>query len=255
MLGRALNSKFMEKTRRFFYKNTGIFIKIKRFTPSASDELRTAKILINNNIDTVIDIGGNIGQFAESLIDFGYKGDIISFEPVSSCHQTLLKRSQKHKNWIVAERCAIGEKDGSTSINLTQSSVFSSILKTKDWHSESKPTSQIVATEDVPLFKLDSIIHKYVKDLKGKRILLKIDTQGYEKQVLEGAGELLKHIVGIKIEIPLVPIYENVGLTFYSTLNFLEKENFTPYSFNNEGVNLETGRLNTIDGIFLRSEE
>lgn len=201
----------------------------------------------------MIDVGANTGQFAESLYDFGYSKEVISFEPVSFCHNILRKRSKHNKKWTIAERCAIGEKDGSISINISKGSVFSSILKIKEWYAKSNPVSEVVKTEEVNLFRLDSILEKYSNNLENKRVLLKIDTQGYEQQVLEGASGLFDHVSGIKIEIPLNPIYENVGLTFYKTLSFLEKKGFMPYSFNNEGVNLRTGQVNTIDGLFLKA--
>lgn len=255
MIHKILNSKIAERTRRFLGVKSGVYLKLKRFTASASEPMRTAMILNENNIDCVLDVGANTGQFAESLRDFGYEKEIVSFEPVQVCHENLIARSKKYKNWTVAEKCAIGESDGNVHINITEDSVFSSVLKISDWHSKLKPYSKIVNTEEVPLFRLDTIVKKYVDNLENKRVLLKIDTQGYEQQVLEGATELLKDIIGIKIEIPLTPIYEDVGFTFYKTLNFLEKEGFYPFSFNNEGVNLSTGRVNTIDGLFIREKK
>jgi len=252
MIRKIVNSKILERTKRFLGRSSGIYLKLKRFTPSASEELRTATILKNNYIDLVIDIGANTGQFAESLYDFGYDKDVISFEPIPTCHELLLKRSQKYKNWRIADRCAIGEKNGHVDLNISQDTVFSSILKMKEWHSKLKPVSNAVRTEQVPVHQLDDILSTYVDDISNRRILLKIDTQGYEEQVLAGASNLLEQIVGIKIEIPLAPIYENVGFTFFKTIRFLEEHNFQPYSFNNEGVNLKTGRVNTIDGLFLR---
>jgi FkbM family methyltransferase len=254
MIYKILNSKIAERTRRFIGIKTGVYLKLKKFTASTSEDLRAALILNENKIDCVIDVGANTGQFAESLRDFGYEKEIISFEPVQDCYEKLLERSRKYKSWTVAERCAIGEKDGTVDMNITADSVFSSVLKISDWHSKLKPYSKIIKTEEVSLSKLDTVVKKYVKNFENKRILLKIDTQGYEQQVLEGASELLKDVVGIKIEIPLAPIYEDVGFTFYKTLNFLEKEGFYPYSFNNEGVNLKTGRVNTIDGLFIREK-
>lgn len=254
MIYKILNSKIAERTRRFMGIKSGLYLKLKRFTASASEPLRTTTIFKHNNIDLVIDVGANTGQFAESLFDFGYTKDVISFEPVLTCHNTLIERSKKYKSWTVAERCAIGERDGKVPIHITEDSVFSSVLKIQDWHSKLKPKSEIVKTEDVALFSLDTILKKYDPDLAKRRIILKIDTQGYEQQVLEGATELLKTVVGIKIEIPLTPIYENVGLLFYDTMTFLNENGFSPYSFNNEGVNLTTGRVNTIDGLFLRED-
>ncbi len=101
------------------------------------------------------------------------------------------------------------------------------------------------------MFRLDSIIDQYI-DKNETSILLKIDTQGFEKEVLEGAEETLKRIKAIKIEIPLISIYDETQFTFYETIDFLKKNDFLPYSFNIEGVNLKTGRVHTIDGLFVK---
>ncbi|MEL7250393.1 MAG: hypothetical protein AAFO03_18350, partial [Bacteroidota bacterium] len=66
-LQRILQSKWLERSKRQLGKLTGLHIKLKRFTASASEPLRTAMLLKNAQVDLVIDIGANTGQFAESL--------------------------------------------------------------------------------------------------------------------------------------------------------------------------------------------
>ena len=255
MIYEILHSKQLERLKRFIGLKSGIYLKLKRFTPSASEPLRTTTIIKHNKIDCVIDVGANTGQFAESLYDFGYENRVISFEPVQACHDQLVERSKKHPNWTVAEKCAIGEKNHTTQINICGDSVFSSILQIQDWHAKLTAKSRIVEQEEVNVFSLDSILPKYIESTEGLNILLKVDTQGYEKQVLDGAKELLKTVIGLKIEIPLTPIYKDVEYTFFDTIDFMKENGFQPYSFNNEGVNLKTGRVNTIDALFLRERE
>lgn len=251
-LDKILNSKVAERTRRFLGKHSGIYFKLKRFTASSSEELRTVKLLHAQGIDCVLDVGANTGQFAESLYDFGYTGRVISFEPVAAVHAALRKRAAKYPNWVVAERCAIGDQDGETTIHVSDATVFSSLLKIKDKHAQSVKKARIIAEEKVPLHRLDSIVGKYLPEKATTTLLLKIDTQGFEKQVLAGAVNTLAGARGLKIEIPLSPIYEDVQFTFFQVIDFVRDNGFTPYSFSNEGVNLDTGRLNTMDGIFFR---
>jgi FkbM family methyltransferase len=249
-----LNSKPMERFRRFMGKRSGIYLRLKRFTPSASEDMRNAAILNHLGIKYVIDIGANTGQFAESLFDFNYQGTVISFEPVEKCYHELVKRSKKNAGHQVAERCAIGDKDMEIEINVSDDSVFSSVLEIKDEHTRLRPKSRIVKKEAVTLYRLDSVIDKYIP--KGETsILLKIDTQGFEKQVLDGAFETLQRIRGIKIEIPLETIYTNTRFTFYEIIDFMKQHGFVPYNFNTEGVNLKTGRVFTIDGMFFRESD
>ena len=249
LLEKILNSKIMERSRRFLGIKSGIYLKLKRMTPSTSDQMRDAAILNHLGIKYVIDIGANTGQFAESLFDFDYKGTVISFEPVSACYKVLKKRSKGNPNHIVAKRCAIGNVDDEIKINISDDSVFSSVLKIKDEHTKLRPKSRIVKQEPVEIHRLDTIIDKYIPK-EETSVLLKIDTQGFEKNVLDGAQNTIKRIKGIKIEIPLVPIYDETKFTFYEIIDFMKANNFIPYNFNTEGVNLITGRVFTIDGTF-----
>lgn len=249
LLEKFLNSKIMERSRRFLGTKSGIYLKLKRLTPSTSDQMRDAAILNHLGIKYVIDVGANTGQFAESLFDFDYKGTVISFEPVLACYKSLKKRAENNTKHIVAERCAVGDVDDKININISDDSVFSSVLKIKDDHTKLRPKSRIVKQEVVDIHRLDTIIEKYIPEDETS-ILLKIDTQGFEKNVLDGAVNTIKRVKGIKIEIPLVPIYNDTRFTFYEIIDFMKENNFVPYNFNTEGVNLKTGRVFTIDGTF-----
>ena len=251
LLQRILQSKALARSRRFVGKATGLHVRLKRFTPSASEDLRNAMLFQHMGITHVIDIGANTGQFAESLYDFGFQGKVISFEPVSSAYQELLKRAERYPHWQVAERCAIGSQDGEIEINVSDDTVFSSILEIKDSYVSHNKKSQIIGKEKTPIHRLDSIIGQYISD-PSARIMLKIDTQGYEKEVLDGAPETLKRAQGLKIEIPLYAIYEHTQFAFYDILALTKAQDFQPYSFHVEGVDLNTGRVNTIDGVFFR---
>jgi len=251
-LEKILQSKTLERLRRFWGKQTGIYLKLKRFTASASEQLRTAMLLKNQGITLVFDVGANTGQFAESLYDFGYTGRVVSFEPVAQAYDEMLARCKAYPQWTVAGRSAIGSADGEIDINVSDDTVFSSVLPIKDTYVAHNPKSKMVRKERIPLHKLDTIADQYIQP--GDRILLKIDTQGYEKEVLDGAMQLLGRVSGIKIEIPLYPIYENTRFAFYDIADFMRDHGFQPYSFHIEGVDLKTGRVNTIDGMFFKTE-
>ena len=249
-LQRILQSKTLERTKRFLGKNSGLYLKLKRFTPSASEELRNAMLFNHMGITHVIDIGANTGQFAESLYDFGFKGKVISFEPVGAAYEELEKRSRNYPDWELAERCAIGNIDGEIEMNVTDDSVFSSVLEIKESYVSHNRKSQIVRKEKAPVYRLDSLLSRYIPD--DANLMLKIDTQGFEKEVIDGAPKAIQMARGLKIEIPLYAIYENTKFGFYEIMDFAKMNGFNPYSFHIEGVDLNTGRVNTIDGLFFR---
>ncbi len=249
ILQKILQSKWLERLRRRLGKATGLHLRLKRFTASASEPLRTAMLLKEMGIKQVIDIGANTGQFAESLYDFGYEGKVVSFEPVAAARKVLLKRSAAYPGWEVAPPCAIGAEEGEIEMKISDDSVFSSALEIKDSYVAHNPKARIVRSERVPLHRIDEIAPKYI-DFSKDDVLLKIDTQGFEKQVLDGAEGILSRVKGIKIEIPLYPIYEGTDFAFYEIVDFMKEHGFQPYSFHIEGVDLNTGRVNTIDGLF-----
>lgn len=254
LLQQILQSKTLERTKRFVGKQSGLYLKLKRFTASASEEMRTAMLCKHMGITHVVDIGANTGQFAESLYDFGFTGKVVSFEPVAAARKELEKRSAPYSNWVIAERCAIGAEDGTVTMNVSDDTVFSSALPIKDSYVSHNEKSRIVRQEEVPLFRIDTILPRYIDNLDTARILFKIDTQGFEKQVIDGGPKTLSNAKGLKIEIPLYAIYENTAFQFYDIMGLAKDQGFLPYSFHIEGVDLNTGRVNTIDGLFFRED-
>lgn len=252
VIQKVLNSKTIERTRRKLALLSGVYFRLKKLSPSASEEYRTAKLLSTYKINKVIDIGANTGQFAESLIDFGYKGEIISFEPVSCAYNVLQKRAKKYSNWKIAEKCAIGNFNGKIKINVSENTLFSSIKNiNKDYVSYNNDSKQI-SFEEVNIFTLDSLEDKYLN--KNENLFIKIDTQGFEKEVLEGAKETLKYVKGIKLEIPLRPIYNDIEWSLKEYIKFFYDNGFECLSINPVAVNNKNGIVYEVDGIFFKTD-
>ena len=153
---------------------------------SNSPEKQLSTILNLLNIDVVFDIGANEGQFAREMREHGYSGKIISFEPLTSARKNLLAFAALDLGWQVHEQSAIGDRDGEIEIHIAGNSVSSSVLPMLESHSSAAVGSSYVGSERVPIFKLDSIANKYLD--KNYNLFIKIDTQGYEWQVLDGAS-------------------------------------------------------------------
>ena len=248
---KVFRSKFAERLRRKIALNTGIFCKVKRLSASASEDLRTVKILKTFNFTKVLDIGANTGQFAESLYDFGYKSKVVSFEPTQKVYDILFKRAKKYKNWEIAEKMAIGNNCGFIEINVSSDSLFSSIKNISQTYTDYNKSSKAITQEKVKINSIDSLENIYFS--KDENIFLKIDTQGYEKEVLEGAERSLGFVNGIKIEIPLVPIYDKIEWGLLEIVSFLNQRGFTCVSLNEVAVNNATGLVHEVDGIFIKS--
>lgn len=200
-------------------------------------------------IDLVLDIGANSGQFAEDIRRAGYKGKIVSFEPLSQAHGELLQASSRDTLWDVYPRCAIGDYNGEVEINIAGNSYSSSILPMLDAHSNAAPRSVYQGKEKVELKMLDSIVGQYLQTASAP--FLKIDTQGFEWQVLDGAKETLQHVKGVLVELSLVPLYEGQNL-WRDVIDRLEGEGFVLWAFKPEFTDLSQGRTLQVDGIFYR---
>ncbi len=166
--------------------------------------------LINHyKIDLVLDVGANYGQFGSMLRRERYKGDIHSFEPVCHSFDNLKKTSLNDKKWFV-HKLAIDAARGKQEINVSTASDMSSFLSPNKFGKERFKKINVVQKEMVEVETIDGFLSRRISDFNKKRILLKMDTQGYDLKVLEGSLNSLDYIVGILSEISLIPIYSGM---------------------------------------------
>jgi len=166
-------------------------------------------IIEKHDIDIVIDAGANEGQFGQKLRSF-YRGEIISFEPVSSVFEKLSRTASKDPEWKVY-KMALGSRDTSLEINVPEDSVFSSLLETnKDCPGLFGQSAVGYKKERVSVRRLDRLLDEIAPDIENKHVFLKMDTQGYDMEVFKGLGNKLKYINALQSEVSLVPIYETM---------------------------------------------
>ena len=205
----------MNRLVRLAYKRLGIIQLGRRRVRDLTDFIEDRKI------DVVIDVGANVGQFGESLRSEGYCGKIVSFEPVKSAFQVLSKKAAADGNWEI-HQCGLGATSGSAIIHVSELSVCSSILDLTSAAEFLDGRMAVDHTEKVAISTLDEL----AATLNGN-ILLKIDTQGFEKQVLEGGQQTIPRVKGILMELPIVHLYEGVW-QFHEALKFMSDIGFVP---------------------------
>jgi len=223
-----------------------------RLNANTNPYFQLLKGLDKFDIDLVLDVGANTGQFASELRSIGYRGDIVSFEPLSKEHDLLSMHASKDPRWKVHERSAIGDFDGEVEINISGNSVSSSIMPMLKSHSSVAVDSLYVDVEKAPISCLDSASSIYIKE--SKNIFIKIDTQGYEWQVLNGASELIKNTKGILCELSLVPLYEGQKL-WKELIERLESEGFTLWYIQSGFTDPINGRALQVDAAFFRTSD
>ncbi len=166
--------------------------------------LRLPKLLKHHGVRTVLDIGANDGGFASDLIEGGFLGDVLSFEPLPDAWQALKARSARHSNWNVAPPMAISNETGEATFYEAGNSVSSSLLTMTATHVNAAPHSATVRSIQVSTNRLDDLL----EDVDSGPYYLKIDVQGAERMVLEGAVHSLStSIVGVQLEMSLAVLY------------------------------------------------
>jgi FkbM family methyltransferase len=219
--------------------------------PRLSEAHRSlAGLLQKEQINLVLDVGANVGQFVADLRAVGYGGRIVSFEPLSSAHAELCMLAEGDPNWTIADRTAIGSETGAVDIHISGNSMSSSILEMLSSHSDAAPESSYVSVESVSVRRLDDLCTLAPTD----RVLVKIDVQGFERQVVEGARRVLANSRAVISEISLVPLYEGQILA-KDMWDLLAVQGFVPWSLEPCFRHPETGRLLQLDGVFVRSND
>jgi hypothetical protein len=146
---------------------------------------------------------------------------------------------------------AIGDIDGEIDIQVSAETDMSSILPQSELMKQISPTSKIEHTERVPIHRLDGIARDYVDD--EARAFLKVDTQGFEPQVLDGAEALLPRLVGLQLEMSLLPIYEGER-DYLTIIQRLAASGFTLQLVLPGYFERKLGRMLEIDGVFVRED-
>ena len=215
------------------------------------DPHRIVNGLEANRINIVFDIGANAGQFSKSLREAGYRGRIICFEPLPDAHEKLRSRFCRDKKTLIHPRTAVGDVRGSININVSRNSYSSSILNLLPSHADAAPESVYIDTIKASIERLDNVFADYVNE--GDRVFLKIDTQGYEWNVLDGAEMCLDKIDGLLLEMSLVPLYEGQRL-WRDILDRLEREGYVLWQILPGFSEPTSSQTLQFDGVFYRNE-
>ena len=208
------------------------------------------RLIDRESISVVLDVGANQGQFGCDLRRSGYSGRIVSFEPLSAAHRELNATVAGDPAWTVAPRMALGNKEEQVIINVSAYTEASSLLLPSENLVDMLPESIASATETVPCNRLDNVGKKYLGT--DEKALLKLDVQGFEKQVLEGAEFLLPNISGVSIEVSVVPLYDGQALA-PEILDYLYGRGFEMWYMTPGFVHPRTGRMLQYDVLMARA--
>ncbi|EPR16685.1 FkbM family methyltransferase [Sphingobium indicum IP26] len=201
-------------------------------------------------VDCVFDVGANRGQYATMLRrDAGFGGTILSFEPNPDIFSELERNASSDRRWHVFNM-ALSDFDGMASFNIMAADQFSS-LKAPSGEQDAifAERNRVTRTVDMQCRRLESLLPDLRRAHGFTRPFLKMDTQGHDLSVCEGAGDGLRDMAGVQTELGVRPIYEG-GTGYRAMIDWLAEHGFVPSAFfaNNKG---HFPLLVEMDGIFV----
>jgi FkbM family methyltransferase len=187
------------------------------------------RLLTKLSIDCVFDVGANKGQFGDQLRDIGYRGTILSFEPVQAHFQVLSARAAARPPWK-AFKYALGSQNHQAEINVNEDDVLSSFLSTTSGPTSTLPKNRVVARETVEVRRLDSIFQECMVGVTSSHLYLKLDTQGFDLEALRGADGVLEKFLAAQSEVSFIPIYQSMP-TSLETIKEFQSRGFDVVDF------------------------
>lgn len=203
------------------------------------------------DINCVIDVGANRGQFGSRLRQSGFTGRIASFEPVSHLLSELRPVAAADPAWHV-HPFALGAESGEAEINVDPRAL-SSLLPASEFGKAWKPRMGRSRKETIQLRRLDELWDEIVDGLPEPRVLLKLDTQGFDLPAFAGAGERTADIAAVQTEVSIIPIYDGMPDFTEHLQTFLDAgfdlSGMTPVTFADDSL-----RVIEFDALLVRPE-
>jgi FkbM family methyltransferase len=209
------------------------------------DSLELIEIAQPLGINSVYDIGANVGTWALLAKSLLPNASIDGFEPLTS-HQERFLKNFKGVEGVALHRVALGAENGVGSLHVTDFSDASSLLPLAEASNSQFGLTEVnlVPTE---VRKLDDFRKEFGLPRPD---LIKLDVQGYELEVLKGARECLRTTKAVICEVSFLEYYQG-QCSFHRLVAFLADYGLYVNAF---GVNTPTGRtVHQTDVLFTRT--
>ena len=184
--------------------------------PQTPLALHLQEVFARLEIDLVVDVGAHFGEYARFLRDVvGYTGSIISVEPIGKNFEILKRAHGADHNWFGAN-IALGPQNAKMAINVTKDTQFASFQKPSRTGLLSTGNAQMCAdasverTEEVEVRRLDELLAEHCRERPNAKVYLKLDTQGFDLQVIAGIGDWENRILAMQSEISMIALYEDM---------------------------------------------
>jgi FkbM family methyltransferase len=198
-------------------------------------------------VDLLIDVGANTGQYASLVRSLGYRGRIVSFEPGARAFEALARRAAGDRRWEV-RRAALGASHARAVLHVSSNSVSSSLLPIRREHVDVAPESRVVAREDVEVSTVDAEL----AGAPGGSVWLKMDVQGSELDVLAGAVDSFERVRVVQSEMLLTALYDGQA-DYLEVCELLRRQGLSLRHVERGFQDKGTGFVLAVDGLFVRS--
>ncbi|HEY1734552.1 MAG TPA: FkbM family methyltransferase [Acidimicrobiales bacterium] len=193
--------------------------------------LHVDQVFARYGINVVFDVGAHHGEYGVWLRRNGYRGWIASFEPVAANIAALRRRSAGDGRWLIFPT-ALGAAGGRAEINVARNSVFSSFLGVTAYATDTFGTEpEVAAIESVEVATLDDVaggvLDRVALDESTQpRAYLKLDTQGWDLEVLKGGNRTLGRTSALQTEVSCQPVYREMP-TMATSIETLRAHGFS----------------------------
>ena len=209
---------------------------------------RRQAMFAKHEVDLVLDVGAAAGAYGKQLRKFGYTGRMVSFESLSAAYESLRTTIAANQHWT-AHNVALGDVPGRATINVASNSDSSSLLPMLDAHRAAAPSIRFVSEETITVARLDDVAEEAVR--AALHPFLKVDTQGFEREVLAGGASTVQRCIGLQLELSFVPLYDG-GMLVDEAIGWAYAEGFHLVGIE-QGYAAPSGEILQVDGVFIRS--
>lgn len=199
----------MSMTRLIQRAGRRVGLSISRYPPPNTLEWLTQQVFAKLDINCVLDVGAYRGEYVSFLRnEVLFDGHVFSFEPATASYQKLEAVLRDDQRWQGLQY-GLGSNGGTATLNVFTSGDFNSLLWPNGYGSQRFATlAGDTVVEEIEIRRLDEVLPDLLERVPSPRVFLKMDTQGSDMDVIEGAQKALPSITALQLELSVRPIYD-----------------------------------------------
>jgi FkbM family methyltransferase len=205
------------------------------------------KWFLDSKINTIIDIGANIGEFTLIFAELFPEAEIYAFEPLPDCYNQLETKT-KHIPTISTFNIGLGSKQCIQNIHQSSWHPASSFREMSAMHKTNYPHSANHEEIGVTIDTLDSILKP---DTLNKNILIKMDVQGFEDEVINGGIQIFRQAKIVVVECSFQELYENEPM-FHGIYSLLKQLGYKYRGSLKQSTDKNDGSFLQADCLFIK---